>query len=83
MGNRDKATVVLDILAGLQMFHDDNLLGAFYADLYQAVGIMLLAPDRVTDAERRLFLDAMSRLPEPDQELMRVLLKEVMTVQAE
>lgn len=75
---RDKATVVLDILAGLQVFHDDNFLGSVYADLYQAVGIMLLVPDHVTDAERRLFLDAMSRLPEPDQELMRVLLKEVL-----
>ena len=74
---RDKATVVLDILAGLQMFHSGNFLGAIYADLYQAVGIMLLVPDHVTDEKRSLFLDSMSRLPEPDQELMRVLLKEV------
>jgi hypothetical protein len=77
---RDKATVVLDILAGLQMFHDDTILGSVYADLYQAVGIMLLSPDHVTDAERRLFLDAISQLPEPDQQIVRLLLKEVMTV---
>lgn len=70
---RDKATVVLDI--GLQMFHDDD--GAIYADLYQAVGVMLLAPDHVTDDKRRLFLDSMSRLPEPDQQIVRLLLKEV------
>lgn len=79
---RDKATVVLDILAGLQMFHDDNLLGTLYADLYQAVGVLLLTPDHVTDAERRSFLDAISRLPEPDQQIVRLLLKEVMTVPA-
>ena len=76
---RDKATVVLDILAGLQMFHDDTILGSVYADLYQAVGIMLLH-DHVTDAERRLFLDAINRLPEPDQQIVLLLLKEVMTV---
>jgi hypothetical protein len=74
---RDKETVVLDILAGLQLFHDGTELGDTYADLYQAVGILLLS-DRVSPAERVKFLNAMSNLPEPDQQIVRLLLQEVM-----
>jgi hypothetical protein len=74
---RDKETVVLDILAGLQLFHDSTPLGDTYADLYQAVGILLLS-DRVSHAERVKFLNAMSSLPEPDQQIVRLLLQEVM-----
>jgi hypothetical protein len=80
---RDKETVVLDLLAGMQLFHDSTQLGNTYADLYQAVGALLLAPDRVSHAERVKFLNAMSSLPEPDQQIVRLLLQEVMTVPAE
>jgi hypothetical protein len=79
---RDKDVVVLDILAGLQLFHDGTELGDTYADLYQAVGILLLS-DHVTPAERVKLLSTLYNLPEPDRQIMRLLLQEVMTVPAE
>lgn len=78
---RDKVVVVLDLLAGMQMFHDGSELGDLYAELYQLVGQRLLADEQSqqTPAERALdFLNAFYRLPEPDQQILRVLLKEVM-----
>jgi hypothetical protein len=80
---RDKETVVLDLLAGMQLFHDNTPLGNTYADLYQAVGALLLAPDRASHAERVKFLNALHSLPEPDQQIVRLLLQEVLTVPTE
>jgi hypothetical protein len=79
---RDKDVVVLDILAGLQLFHDGTELGNIYADLYQAVGILFLS-DHVTPAERVKFLNTLHSLPEADQQIVRLLLQEVLTVPAE
>ncbi len=81
MSERDKATVLLDLLMGMQMFHDGTQLGSVYAELYQAVGQRLLAGEdsQQTPAERAVaFLQAFYRLPEADQQLIRILLKEVL-----
>lgn len=78
---RDKTVVVLDMLAGIQMFHDGTPLGDAYAEMYQAVGQLLLAGEdsQQTPAERASkFLSALYKLPEADQQVLRVLLEEVL-----
>lgn len=78
---RDTAEVVLDMLAGMQLFHDGSELGEVYAELYQLVAQRLLADEhsQQAPAERALgFLNVFYRLPEPDQRILRILLKEVL-----
>ena len=83
---RDTAVVVLDLLAGMTYYHDGNELGEAYAELYQLVAQRLLSDEQqsqYTTAERAVeFLNAFYRLPEADRQILRVLLKEVMTVPA-
>ena len=81
MTKRDTAVVVLDLLAGMTYYHDGNELGEVYAELYQLLAQQLLSDEQQsqhTTAERAVeFLNAFYRLPEPDQRILRVLLKEV------
>lgn len=86
---RDTAVVVLDLLAGMTYYHDGSELGEVYAELYQLVAQRLLSDEqqsRYTTADVHQqaveFLNAFYRLPEADRQILRVLLKEVMTVPA-
>ena len=77
---RDKVVVVLDLLAGMACFHDDDELGEVYGELYQQVALRLLANEQShpTPAERAIdFLNTFYRLPEPDQQVLRNLLAAV------
>ncbi len=76
---RDKETVLLDILAGLASFHDGSRLGELYADLYQVVGVMLLAPEQVTVQERKKLLATLYELPKADQNIVRSLLAKILS----
>ena len=91
---RNKRAVVADILMSMSLFHKgtelgDIYLGDIYADLYQVLDAALDAPDHATSEEGRndeyscsaeclKFVNALCNLPEPDLQIVRVLLKEAM-----
>jgi hypothetical protein len=79
MGERDKETVLLDILSAMADFHESSPLGEAYFDLYQAVGIYVLTKDLKPVAEHfQAIRDAFAKLPEPDASVMATLLDEVL-----
>ena len=86
---RNKRDVVADILMSMSLFHKGTELGDIYADLYQVLDAALDAPDHATSEEGRndeyscsaeclKFVNALCNLPEPDLQIVRVLLKEAM-----
>lgn len=86
---RNKRDVVAEILFGLSFIHSNTELGDIYEDLYRVLDAALDAPDHATSEEGRndeyscsaaclKFVNALCNLPEPDLQIIRVLLKEAL-----
>ncbi|ABU96953.1 hypothetical protein P74p3 [Thermus phage P74-26] len=68
--SRDHLEVVLDLLAGVGILHEDYDIGELYAELYQAVGTWSYtrANEDWEEVSRVL-----AKLPQPDQEVLKAL----------
>lgn len=77
--SRNTAIVVLDLLASMASYHYGRELGKVYAELYQLVAQRLLTEQsqQVTTENAVEWLKTFYSLPEPDRQILRVLLKEV------
>lgn len=86
---RNKRDVVADILLSMAFLHRGTELGDIYEDLYQVLDAALDAPDHATSEEDRndeyscsaaclKFVNALCNLPEPDLQIVRLLLKEAL-----
>ena len=78
--SRNTAVVLMDLLVAMACYHDGSELGDVYAELYQLVAKRLLADEQsqqVTTENAVEWLKTFYSLPEPDRQILRVLLKEV------
>ncbi len=76
--DRDKETVLLDILSAMADFHESSPLGEAYFDLYQAVGSYVLAKDlKPVQEHYKAIREAFAKLPEPDASVLGLILDEV------
>jgi len=75
VNERDRDTVLLDILSAMADFHEDTNLGNAYFDLYQAIGGYVLGKELKPVAEHyKAIREAFARLPEPDAQVIGSLL---------
>ncbi len=77
--DRDKQTVLLDVLAAMADFHEDSPLGEAYFSLYQAVGMYILAKDlKPVQEHYEAIREAFAKLPEPDASVVGLVLDDVL-----
>lgn len=76
---RNKRDVVADIMLSMSFLHRGTELGDIYEDLYQVFDAATSEEDRNDEyscsAECLKFVNALLSLPEPDLQIVRLLLK--------
>lgn len=78
--SRNTAVVLMDLLASMARYHNGSELGDVYTKLHQLIAPRLLADkqsQQVTTDNVVEWLKTFYSLPEPDRQILRVLLKEV------